>query len=375
MLFSLEALDANNGDCLFLHFGKKSNPKLIIIDGGPAFSGPSTVNTAIKPRLKEMATLLGVSHPLSVKLMMVSHIDDDHIGGVLKLLDNAASSSPLIEVESLWHNSFDDFLGTDELDAIASFGATTGSAAAAFDSHTLSMAAGVKQGLELRDKAKSMALIVNAGTNSGKFVAAGDKFKIGDMKLTVIGPAKNELETLQAKFDAENPNISAMTASQRRNAMAGFTDGSVANLASIVVLVEQNGKTMLLTGDARGDKILEGLTNAGLLSSGKINLDILKVPHHGSDHNVSTEFFRKVRAKHYVFSANGKNDNPDDATLQMLTTARKNQKYTMWFTHKLSSIVDFVKKDRKDNTRKYEVEYRDSGATSLWVDLDEALDF
>ena len=375
-LFSLEALDANNGDCLFLHFGTTDNPKFIIIDGGPQYSGASTFDSAIKPRLKEMADLLGVDLPLDVEIVMVSHIDDDHIGGVIKLLNEAnGATGSLINVSSVWHNSFDDFLATSELNALASFGTSSASASAGFDSHTLSMAAGVKQSLKLRDKVTSLGIIANAGTGSG-FVADGDSFQIDNLKMTVIGPARSELESLQAKFDAENPNISSMTASERRTALASFTDNSIANLASIVVLAEQHSKTMLLTGDARGDKVLEGLERANLLDSGgKISVDILKVPHHGSDRNVSTEFFRKVRAKHYVFSGDGAHGNPDTATLEMLATARGRSRYTMWFTHKLRHITTFVTNDQSNHTRNYEVEFRNSGFTSLWVDLGADLTF
>lgn len=374
-MFSLEALDANNGDCLFLHFGSVDNPRLIIIDGGPQFSGRSTFNSAIKPRLREMAYYLDVDLPLPVELLMVSHIDDDHIGGVLKLLNEAnGSSNPLVNIKALWHNSFDDFLRTDQLDALASFGATSGSAAAAFDSHTLAAAAGVKQGLALRDKANDLGIVTNAGTSAG-FVSAEDKIRMGPLRLRVLGPTKKELEDLQEKFDDENPNLASMTASARRRALASFTDGSVANLASIVVLAEQNGKRMLLTGDARGDNIIRGLEDANLMTNGAIDLDILKVPHHGSDRNVSTTFFKKVRAKHYVFSADGAHDNPDTATLAMLTNARRHRSYTMWFTHRLDQIEEFIENDRARFNRNYNVEYREGGASSLWVDLEEDLTF
>jgi len=374
-MFTLEALDANNGDCLFLHFGTSSATKLIIIDGGPQHSGVSTFSSAIQPRLKQIAQNRGVSLPLAVELLMVSHIDDDHIGGVLKILAKAnTASSPLVNIPAAWHNSFDDFLRTDQLDALSSFGDTTGAAAASFDSHTLAMAAGVKQGLQVRDKVAALGIQANAGTAHG-FVAAGDSFTIGGMKMTILGPAKAELEALQGKFDDENPNLASMTASERRAAMAAFTDDSIANLSSIVVLAERNGKRMLLTGDARGDKILQGLNAAGLMENGKITVDLLKIPHHGSDRNVSTEFFRRVVAKHYVFSGDGSNGNPDKATLTMLTEARGNKKYEMYFTHRLPHITSFVNQDRANHTRKYEVTFREGNDFSLHVDLEEELDF
>ena len=374
-MFTLEALDANNGDCLFLHFGSHTDPKLIIIDGGPEFSGRSTFANAMAPRLDQISRSLGRSLPLPVKLLMVSHIDDDHIGGILRLMKRARPrANPLVDLEAVWHNSFDDFLNPNDLDRVAAFGRTSGSAAANFDPELLNVAAGVKQGIAMRDEVNRLNITPNAGTGTG-FVSAGDSFRIGSMKMRILAPAKEELENLQAKFDADNPNIASMTASQRRNALERFTDDSVANLASIVVLAEQNGKTILLTGDARGDKILAALRKARLLRNGRITVDVLKVPHHGSDRNVSTDFFRKVRARHYVFSGDGAHGNPDRGTLEMLATARGGARYTMWFTHRLRHITDFLRTDRRNNNRRYKAEFPKRGEVSLWVDLEEALDF
>jgi hypothetical protein len=76
---------------------------------------------------------------------------------------------------------------------------------------------------------------------------------------------------------------------------------------------------LLLTGDGRGDHTLEGLKSAGLLDqSGKLHLDVLKCPHQGSIRNVEKQYFEKIVADHYVISADGKFDNPDGATLELI---------------------------------------------------------
>ena len=97
---------------------------------------------------------------------------------------------------------------------------------------------------------------------------------------------------------------------------------------------------MLLTGDARGDKILEGMELAGLLEKGgKKHVDLLKVPHHGSDNNMETIFFKRVPADHYVFSGDGEHGNPERATLQMLLDARgADAGYTIHLTYPVAEI-------------------------------------
>ena len=94
--------------------------------------------------------------------------------------------------------------------------------------------------------------------------------------------------------------------------LAAYVDKSVPNLSSLVLLAEVGDKRMLLTGDARGDKILEGLQVAGLMKKGgTIEIDLLKVPHHGSSNNLDDDFFTRIIARHYVFSGDGEHGNPE----------------------------------------------------------------
>ena len=47
----------------------------------------------------------------------------------------------------------------------------------------------------------------------------------------------------------------------------------------------------------------------------------------------------------------------------------------MWFTHRLQRVENFLNLDSAGHSRNYDVEFRDSGATSLWIDPEEELDF
>ena len=80
MIFSLEVRRARNGDCLLLHFGSNEDAGLIMIDGGPK----GVYQEYLKPRLKEIKAARGLSteNSLRVDLLMVSHVDNDHIQGI-----------------------------------------------------------------------------------------------------------------------------------------------------------------------------------------------------------------------------------------------------------------------------------------------------
>jgi hypothetical protein len=50
MVFTLEPLRAQEGDCLLLHFGTAKDPKLAVIDGGPG----RVYEDFLEPRLEEI---------------------------------------------------------------------------------------------------------------------------------------------------------------------------------------------------------------------------------------------------------------------------------------------------------------------------------
>jgi beta-lactamase superfamily II metal-dependent hydrolase len=170
------------------------------------------------------------------------------------------------------------------------------------------------------------------------------------LKFTVVGPmlpAVEKLQTEYRKWLKKNPKAQRTTAS----ALAALADDSPTNLSSIVVLAEANGKKVLFTGDALGEKILEGLELVGLVKKGEsLRVDVLKVPHHGSDRNVTPEFFERVVADDYVFSGNGENGNPERATLEMLAAARGDADYRIHLTYPVDEID--VERQKDWNTKR-----------------------
>jgi hypothetical protein len=170
--------------------------------------------------------------------------------------------------------------------------------------------ASLPHGRELRELLDAMGVTLNGGMkareNEDPLVMLRDKeedrvtVKLGDLRLYVIAPLEKRIDKLRKKWEEEvrkhpDPVV-----------LAAFADQSVPNLSSIVVVADLKGKRMLLTGDARGNDILDGLEQAGLLdSNGAAHFDVLKMPHHGSDRNVTLKWLQKITADAYVVSANG----------------------------------------------------------------------
>lgn len=386
MLFTLEALSAKHGDSLLLHYGKPNNPKLIVIDGGPA----GVYRNSLRPRLTELKDSRSPNAALKIRMLMVSHLDDDHINGVLAFLNdlvdrqNNGEELPF-DITTLWHNSFDDIIGNESDELLKALSSavnanSSGKAASAgipLSSAGTALAASVPQGREVRNNAGLLALSIN--DPFGALVAVPAKGKktvtIGDgLKFTVLGPVEERIEKLQEEWNEVLVKKGLATDAKGKSIAAAFVDESVFNLSSIAVLAEAGKKSMLLTGDSRGDDVMNALKTSGMLKSGNIHVDLLKLPHHGSDRNVATEFFRAITADHYVCSADGKFGNPEISTLQMISEARGKEKFTIHLTNQEKRLDKFFASEKKKG-KKYDVVYRDPKALSLWVDLgDDALE-
>jgi hypothetical protein len=378
-----EALRAKHGDALILHSGTKASPQLTVIDGGPA----GVFNDALRPRLEELRNEreLSPTTPLPIELMMVSHIDDDHITGLLELVRQlnerreAGQPRPW-QIKRFWHNSFDDILGnTDPRIASAGSSMNTASLGEFLQPHGSLLLAGVKQGRELRKLLDALAL---AGNNPFKgLIIAGERGKrvlIGDLAITVVGPDKTNLLALQKKWDKEiKPLLKKEKSKKALAEIAAYVDESVHNLSSIVVLVEAQKKRLLLTGDGRGDHTLEGLKATGLLKNGKLTVDVLKVPHHGSVRDVDKDYFQTIVAEHYVISADGKYKNPDIDTLRMISAARPDDDFTVHLTYAPEdfnvpaigkAVGKFLAAERQAG-RRYRVEMREKNELSVRLAL------
>ena len=359
MFFTLDVRRARKGDCLILHYGSKTDPGLMLIDGGPS----NVYTPHLKPRLAEIRKMRGLDPgaTLPVDILMVSHIDDDHINGVLELtkelVEARAARQPLpLKISGLWHNTFDDIIGNSAKELTAAVTAQFGAASLSGEAETddldpdvAKVLASVDQGFRLRDDSKALNLRINPQFK-GQLILARAKAKKIDMKkglsFTVVGPMNDEVLALQEAHD----EFLEKKEKKSEASLAAFSDKSVPNLSSVVVLAEAGKKRILLTGDARGDKILEGLELAGLLkkdSKSKIHVDILKGPHHGSDRNVDPIFFERITADHYVFSGNGEHGNPERATLEMLLAARGDEDYTVHLTYPIEEIDVERKKEFK----------------------------
>lgn len=342
----LHVIQAEYGDCLLLTSENRKNSTTVLIDGGPY----QTFEKHLKPTLQK---LLKKS---KLDLVVLSHIDNDHIIGLVDLFgqieeEREKGIQELVNIDELWHNSFNDLLQIDEdpntffKNSFLSlnFGSEDEKKKMG-NSITSIIMTGFQQASDLSSLAKSLKIPVNP--EFSKLILADNApniIKLNDITLHILAPSEKNLEKLRRDWkDWSNKN---KLDHERVFDILQILDKSVTNLSSIILLAESNNKKILFTGDGSSDDIINALsTNSMLDNQGKFHVDILKVPHHGSDRNVTPDFFNKVTTEYYVISANGRDDNPSFDTLKwIIESSNAKKSKTIVFTNSTPNIVKILK--------------------------------
>lgn len=360
MLFTLEVLPAQEGDCLLLHYGTKAKPKLAVIDGGPG----TVYDDTLEPRLRELLAKRGTP-TLVLDWVMVSHVDNDHVVGIRKLFRDIENGHVPFQPRRLWHNTFNDIVGDERgayfktlasmvtasangasLDASVTkdllaarkkkYPEETADDAARTTREIAAVLAGQADGRALRNsyeviRAANPGALSKLNSPFNALISDASKpAKLDELSVRILGPTQEQIKALAEAFDAY------LTERHLTAALAAYVDDSVTNLSSLVCLVTSGKKKLLLTGDARGDFIVAALKKAKLAP---LKVDVFKVPHHGSVRNAAKDLFENVVADTYVFSGNGDYGNPDRETLEFLFDSRPaKDRYDVVFTYGIDEI-------------------------------------
>ncbi len=337
-MLKLHVIQAHEGDCLLLEHRTEAEACFVLVDGGARDTWDPYLRRALRKKVRRAGRRLD--------LLVLSHVDADHVTGLLELFVELRSARdegrrPLVEIDDLWHNSFELLPEADDIvRELRGWGATVAAVRpggiAGLDASgrrhlwlcELALDS-IRQGHDLAREARLLRVEQNRAFGGGQILASGDREadtrRIGGLDIRVVGPTQANLDDLRRKWRRW---LEKQQQRLRRGHtdLAAMTDKSVPNLSSVQLLIEAEGRRLLLTGDGRGDHLLEALAVGSLLDDeGGIDVDVLKLPHHGSNRNATPEFFERVRASTYVVSANGKHDNPDYDTLEWLVDAARTQ--------------------------------------------------
>lgn len=316
-MLAIEALPAERGDCLLIEYGDDpKDPYRILIDCGPPVTYPLLVE-----RLKKIPET-----KRHFELFVVTHVDDDHIGGALSFLKDVEALG--ITFGDVWFNGWEQM------------------------SEDLS----VKQGEKLSEGLETLGVPWNAAFRTraektgrpvyGEAVvvpASGalPRVELADgLALTLVSPTREKLAELAPLWHAylEKAGLLGAPATGEDeeipdDALLGGVDVEVlaskpdrkdpseANGSSIAFILEYGAVRWLLTGDAHHDVLEDGLQRFAKEQgiTGRVPLDLFKVSHHGSRNNVTRSLLERMHALEYLVCSDGaKFQHPNDEAISKI---------------------------------------------------------
>jgi hypothetical protein len=308
----IQFLNARQGDAIWVRWGSGHQ---LLVDLGTEETGQAFADRMRALDEKQRA----------FDLLVVTHVDTDHIGGILSgIVDQQASISGWT-FGDVWFNGWEHLHGkspSHQPPPLEPMGGNHGELFAAW-LRTQSWNAAFSQApairtdselprLELPDNLTITLIAPVMQRLTDEIPKWQDDVERsmarGELKDISLSPG---LQALGAK---EAPVLTSEADLQEEAEKWFSPDNSKSNATSIVMLLEWRGRRVLLTGDSTSSELVSGLE---LLEGGKpVALDLVKLPHHGSHRNVLTPFVETIDCAHWVFSTDGTSHrHPDSAAV------------------------------------------------------------
>lgn len=324
-MFTIEMLPAQRGDALWLTYGEPPDLHHVLIDGGPR----ETIGTLVPELERRIAALPGRANRL--ELLVVSHIDADHIQGIVSLL----SGPPRLKLfRDVWFNGF-KHLAPDLL--------------------------GGPDGERLTELLEQDPGRWNKAFAGGPAVVPEDadlptvRLKAG-LELTLLTPTGEALAKLAPKWEKEvikaglTPGKgAAVPRAWQRDELLGWDidraaaaayrpDRAEPNGSSITFIATYDGKSVLCAADAHSEMLTKGLDRLG---PGPHRFTAVKLSHHGSRGNLGPGFLERVRSANWLISTNGASfGHPHPESLARIITTQKRP--TFHLNYVTSHVEDLI---------------------------------
>ncbi|MFK4222267.1 ComEC/Rec2 family competence protein [Streptomyces sp. NPDC019890] len=290
-MITVEALPARAGDCLWVEWDDGGRRRRMLIDGGTVGAGPALAERFARQPVGER----------DFELIVCTHLDDDHIGGLLALLTSPPEG---FGTRDIWFNGQRHLLPPDML--------------------------GMPKAEKLTALLAAAGTPWNAATGGRAVVVPTDDgeplpvVELPGLTLTLLSPTFEGLAALRDTWDewqAEQrrkargeppappdllgPPQPAEEIPWHQLALEYTPDKAPANGSSIAFCAEHtgDGSRVLFTGDAHAEVLVGSLER--LASDGRYRVDLCKVPHHGSAHNTSPELLAVLDCDQWLITTHG----------------------------------------------------------------------
>jgi beta-lactamase superfamily II metal-dependent hydrolase len=336
-------LKAFKGDSILLSFSDSENTQRnILIDGGIGstyFENKTRTNGDLYNAIKTIR-----ENNQKIDLLILTHIDDDHIGGILKWFSKDKAAYDLIA--KVWFNSgktIAKYFQSEENKELEL-------SLEIFDDSFTS----VKQGKVFED------YIEENNIWDKKIILKGNNEELNGVKIQILSPTDKKLEKLLTEFKKPKHNYFTSGAESDWNiSLSDFIkeekskeykfdeDDSVPNGSSIAFILTFNEINYVFFGDSHPTDIIESLTDLGFSKENPLISELLKVSHHGSCRNTNKELLEIIKTDNYIISSDGTSDNlPNKRTFARIVNENPNA--TIHFNYEKLPGFIFTDKDRQD---------------------------
>lgn len=328
----IKFLKAHNGDSILLSFKDVSKMKRnILIDGGmPKTYCGSGINGDLYNTVENIK-----QKKEKIDLLILTHIDSDHIGGLKKWFEKDKSAFDIIE--KVWFNSgrtiakyFEEEENEELVETLE-----------IFDTNQTS----VRQAVVFED------YIEKFNVWDKEILKTGQTANQNGVEIKLLSPDDKALKKLLKEYKKPKHNYQTSGASTDwKISIKDFIeeendpdykleeDGSVPNGSSIAFILTFESKNYLFLGDAHPSIIIDSLKDLGYTKENPIKLEFLKVSHHGSCKNTNQELLELIKTDDYIISSNSEvHGLPNKRTIARLIKYNSNS--TIHFNY------DYVKKN------------------------------
>lgn len=356
MKATIKTYPSGSGDCIFFQLDEILKKYVIMIDCGK-------YTAEIKSHVEND---LG-KH---LNLLIATHIDNDHIDGLVEMLEQ----TPDVQIDKILYNCNQNWNGQiqssektyQDIQTLRRF---------------LPSRPTKNNGKIKADKAVTLAEKIVEKEEwwqvwNKEYITAETEPIILDEnndrygKLTILSPKPADIEKLNLKFKVEYSRltkhilenggfvegketlfelIERVVAMKRENyeSYAAQKTGAISNLfeetllkeaydfkpqgvtdengASIALMWEYGDKKVLFMGDAEPEDVAIRIKN--VYGEKQLNIESIKVSHHGSKHSTSHDLMLQVNSDHYFFTGGNLKDKPSlEAIMKIVKRANKRER-------------------------------------------------
>lgn len=315
----IEPLKAGYGDCIFVTISYDGKEFIIMIDGGISLTYSHRgrlgrkEDGVLKSKLKQLK-----EDDRKIDLLIITHVDDDHIGGVLKWFEDQLPSADF--VQQIWMN---DDIEVHICKALNNTSAQAASLKTLLKKNNVPFENKIIKGKKILFDWGWMLALAPLVTHHNRMAR-----NIGDE----LNNATNDRYDVNIKTLLEEPYNCGNCSPENEASMA-------------FLLQTKNGENCLLLGDADIDTIMDSLKNTDGIAS-RLKCKWVKLSHHGSKNNFKPELLEMIDAENYIISTNGlRFGHPDKEVIAYLVD-KTNAK--LWFNYPERAKQLFTDQDKND---------------------------